>query len=127
MATVFNMPVHMLGETEGASYSTVEQLYHEFVQGTLVSIVRQYEQEFNRKLLTASERRRGLEFKFNVNALLRGDTKTRGDFYHKGIRSGWFTPNEVRAYEEKPPLPGGDELYMSKDLAPINDLSRKRR
>jgi phage portal protein BeeE len=75
----------------------------------------------NRKLLTKQERLRGLGFKFNVNALLRGDSKTRGEFYFKGIRSGWFTPNEVRAYEELPPLPGGDVLYMSKDLSPIDD------
>ncbi|MBN2910779.1 phage portal protein [Polycladomyces sp. WAk] len=125
VATVFNMPVHMLGETEGASYSSMEQLYLEFVQGTLLPIVRQYEQEFNRKLLTEQERLRGLTFKFNVNALLRGDIKTRGEFYFKGIRSGWFKPNEVRAFEELPPEPGGDRLYMSKDLSPIDDPNRK--
>ncbi|PRX39514.1 HK97 family phage portal protein [Planifilum fimeticola] len=120
VATVFNMPVHMLGETEGHSYSSMEQLSLEFVQGTLIPIVRQYEQELNRKLLTKRQRSRGLGFKFNVNALLRGDIKTRGDFYFKGIRSGWFTPNEVRAYEELPPMKGGDKLYMSRDLTPID-------
>jgi len=120
VATVFNIPVHMLGETEGQSYSTMEQLSLEFVIWTLTPIVRQYEQEFNRKLLTKWQRSRGLSFKFNVNALLRGDTRTRGDFYFKGIRSGWFTPNEVRAYEELPPMEGGDKLYMSRDLTPID-------
>lgn len=120
VATVYNMPVHMLGETQGLNYSSTEQLSLEFVQGTLLAIVRQYEQEFNRKLLTPAERKRGLAFKFNVNALLRGDIKTRGEFYFKGVRSGWFKPNEIRAYEELPPEPGGDRLYMSKDLMPID-------
>ncbi|WP_124728812.1 phage portal protein [Staphylospora marina] len=124
VATVFNIPVHMLGETEGSSYSSMEQMALEFVQTTLAPIVRQYEQEFNRKLLTERERSRGLGFKFNLNALLRGDIKTRAEFYFKGIRSGWFTPNEVRAYEELPPLPGGDQLYMSRDLSPIDDPER---
>ncbi|WP_205628901.1 phage portal protein, partial [Acinetobacter baumannii] len=50
VAAVYNMPLHMLGETEGASYSSMEQMSLEFVQGTLIPIVRQYEQEFNRKL-----------------------------------------------------------------------------
>ena len=126
VATVFNMPVHMLGETEGQSYSSMEQLSLEFVQGTLVPIVRQYEQEFNRKLLTKQERLQGLTFKFNVSALLRGDIKTRGEFYFKGIRSGWFTPNEVRAFEELPPLEGGDKLYMSRDLTPVNEQEGER-
>lgn len=121
VASVFNMPVHMLGETQGASYGTMEQLSLEFVQGTIVPIARMYEQEFNRKLLTNQERLRGLSFKFNVNAILRGDIKTRGEFYFKGIRSGWFTPNEVRAYEELPPLEGGEKLYMSRDLSPIDE------
>jgi HK97 family phage portal protein len=120
VATVFNIPLHMLGETEGASFSSMEQMSLEYVQNTLLPIVRMYEQELNRKLLTEAERLRGLTFKFNINALLRGDTQTRAEFYFKGIRSGWFTPNEVRAYEELPPFPGGETLYMSKDLSPIH-------
>jgi HK97 family phage portal protein len=124
VAMVYNMPVHMLGMTEGVNYNSMEQLALDFVQNTLVPIVRQYEQELNRKLLTPQERQTGLYFKFNLGALLRGDTKTRGEFYFKGIRSGWFKPNEVRAFEELPPEPGGDKLYMSKDLAPIDDPSR---
>lgn len=127
VAAVYNMPLHMLGETEGASYSSMEQMSLEFVQGTLIPIVRQYEQEFNRKLLTPEERLRGLGFKFNVNALLRGDTQTRGEFYFKGIRSGWFKPNEVRAFEELPPEPGGEKLYLSGDLYPIDTPIEQRK
>lgn len=124
VATVFNLPLHMLGETDGASYSSMEQQNLEYVQNTLLPIIRMYEQEFNRKLLLESERLRGLGFKFNVNALLRGDIQTRGEFYFKGIRSGWFTPNEVRAFEELSPLEGGEKLYMSRDLSPIDDPTR---
>lgn len=124
VAIVYNLPLHMLGETEGNRYSTPETSSIEYVQNTMLPIVRQYEQEFNRKLLTEAERSRGFHFKFNLNALLRADEKTRGDFYFKGIRTGWVTPNEARAYEEKPPIPGGDKLYMSKDLSPIDDPNR---
>lgn len=121
VAMVFNIPVHMLGEVDGQSYSSMEQMSLEFVQWSLGPIIRQYEQEFNRKLLTKEERAQGMAFKFNEKALLRGDTSTQSDFYFKGIRSGWFTPNEVRAYEELPPLEGGDKLYMSRDLSPIDE------
>lgn len=124
VAITYNMPVHMLGETDGVNYNSMEQMSLDFVQNTMVPIVRQYEQEFNRKLLTPQERLRGLYFKFNVNALLRGDMRTRGEFYFKGVRSGLFKPNEIRAWEELPPEKGGDKLYMSKDLAPIDDPTR---
>jgi len=120
VATVFNMPVSMLGETDGASYSSMEQMSLEFVTYTLLPIVRQYEQEFNRKLITPGERRQGLYTKFNVGAFLRADTQTRGDFYFKMIRSGGLKPNEVRAWEELPPEPGGEMLYISGDLYPID-------
>ncbi len=119
VANVYNLPMHLLGEVSGVQMGAVEQMDLGYVQGTLVPIVRQYEQELNRKLLNLSDRRAGLYFKFNTNALLRGDMKTRGEFYFKGIRSGWFKPNEVRALEDLPPEKGGELLYMSKDLFPI--------
>src|SRR5690606_13334629 len=59
VANVFNMPTTMLNDTEGQSYSSNEQLMRMFVDLTLMPIVRQYEQEFNRKLLTPSERTSG--------------------------------------------------------------------
>ncbi len=121
VANVYNLPLHLLGEVSGVQMGAVEQMDLGYVQGTLVPIVRQYEQELNRKLLTPVERRRGWYFKFNTNALLRGDMKTRGEFYFKGIRSGFFKPNEVRAWEDLPPEKGGDKLYMSKDLFPIGE------
>ena len=121
VANVYNLPLHLLGEVSGVQMGAVEQMDLGYVQGTLVPIVRQYEQELNRKLLTPLERQRGWYFKFNTNALLRGDMKTRGDFYFKGIRSGWFKPNEVRALEDLPPEKGGEKLYMSKDLFPIGE------
>ena len=124
VANVYNLPLHLLGEVSGVQMGAVEQMDLGYVQGTLVPIVRQYEQELNRKLLNQIERQRGWYFKFNTNALLRGDMKTRGEFYFKGIRSGWFKPNEVRALEDLPPENGGDKLYMSKDLFPIGEERR---
>ncbi|MNW39629.1 Phage portal protein [compost metagenome] len=120
VAMVYNIPLFLLGETDGVSYSSMEQLSLNYVTNTMIPIVRQYEQEFNRKLLTREERLRGLYYKFNVNALLRGDMKTRGEFYFKLMRSGGVKPNEVRAWEELPPEPGGDKLYISGDLYPID-------
>ncbi|MFM9785430.1 phage portal protein, partial [Streptomyces scabiei] len=89
-------------------------------------IATQYEKEFNRKLLTEKERKSGYYFKFSMNALLRGDMQTRGNFYQQGIRSGWFKPNEVRAWEDLPPEEGGDTLYLSKDLFPIDQVAQQK-
>lgn len=127
VATVFNMPVSMLGETDGDSYSSMEHMSLEFVTYTLLAIVRQYEQEFNRKLLTPQERRSGLYYKFNVGALLRADTATQMEAFFKAIRSGIYKPNEVRAMLEYPPEPGGEKLYISGDLYPIDTPIEQRK
>ncbi len=125
VASVYNMPAHLLGETEGVNYNSMEQMTLEFVQTTLVPIITQYEKEFNRKLLTQAERKSGYYFKFNLNSLLRGDMQTRGEFYFKGVRTAVFTPNECRAWEDLPPKEFGDKLYISGDLYPI-DMEREK-
>ncbi|MDX6048341.1 phage portal protein [Bacillus paranthracis] len=120
IAAVFNMPPHMVGVLENVNNSSSEQMALEFIMHTLLPIVRMYEQEFDRKLLTAEQRRKGYSHKFNMNGILRADMKTRGDFYFKGVRSGYMTPNEARMHEEKAPMPGGDKLFVSRDLVPID-------
>ncbi|MCY8609891.1 phage portal protein [Bacillus haynesii] len=127
VASVFHLPLFMVGESEGnGATQKTEELYSNFVKGTILPIVRHYEAEFDRKLLTLEERKSGHYFKFNMNALLRADTAVRGNFYQQGIRSGFLTPNEVRAWEELPPLPGGDVLLASKDLFPLEQVAQQR-
>ena len=120
VANVFNVPLTFLNE--GSAFSSNEQLMTQFVQTTLTPIVRQYEQEFNRKLLSQADRANGYYFKFTVNALLRGDTATRANFYQMGVRNGWFTQNEVRQFEDLPPssIENANNLWISGDLYPIS-------
>ncbi|WP_054637226.1 phage portal protein [Thalassobacillus sp. C254] len=128
VANVFNVPVTMLNDTEGQSYSSNEQLMLTFVQMTLIPIVRQYEQEFDRKLLTRKDREDGKYFKLSVGGLLRGDIKARTAFYHGGLRDGWLTRDEVRRWEDLPPKGGrADELLVSGDMYPLemDPLERK--
>lgn len=121
VANVFNVPVTMLNDTEGQSYSSNEQLMRMYVDLTLMPIVRQYEQEFNRKLLTPFERTDGFYFKFNTKALLRADVSTQAEYYAKAIRNGWMAQDEVRQYEDMPPIGGNaSKLWVSGDLYPID-------
>ena len=94
----------------------------QFVEMTLLPIVKQYESEFNRKLLTRSQRARGFYFKFNVNGLLRGDTAARTEFYQMMIRNGIATSNDLRKLEELPPTDNknADQLWITGDLYPMD-------
>jgi HK97 family phage portal protein len=55
--------------------------------------------------------------KFNVDGLLRGDSKTQAETWALGIQNGWLVPNEPRGWMELDPLPGGDEP-ISDPVAP---------
>jgi len=128
VANVFNVPVSFLNDTEGQSYSSNEQMMIQFVQMTLTPIVRQYEQELNRKLLTPEERKAGYYFKFNLGGLLRGDTSARTQFYQAMLRSGVLSPDEVRRLEDVQPRGGAaDQLWISGDLYPIEMDPRDRK
>lgn len=121
VARVYNIPLHKL-LSEKQSYASAEQADLEYIKDTILPSIRQDEQELNKKLLTEEKKNQGYSFKFNLNGLARADMKTRGDFYFKGIRSSWFTPNEIRSLEELPPVLGGDQLFISRDLIPIDKI-----
>ena len=121
VARVYNLPLYKV--LEGTqSYSNAEQADLEYIKDTVLPICRQYEKEFNKKLLNPVLKERGFRFKFNLSSLKRADMAARGDFYFKGIRSGWFTPNEIRALEDLKPLENGDKLLISRDLIPIDKI-----
>lgn len=119
VATVYNLPPHLLGDYTDTSFSTAEQQMQEFLQLTITPIVQQWEEEFNRKMLTEEEYAEGYRFRFDLNTLLRADRKTTAEMYQMAIRGGWRKPNEVREAEGLPPEEFGDELMSSRDLIPL--------
>jgi len=113
IARVFQVPPHMIGETEkSTSWGTgIEQQGIGFVTYNLRRYLKRIEQEINRKLF----RNDGSFAKFNVAALLRGDTKARHESYQIALggnqQPGWMTINEVRKLENLTPDPEGNTLY----------------
>ncbi len=122
VAMVYNIPPHLLGDYSDTSFSSQEQQMLEFLMLTMLPIVTAYEQELNRKLLTREERRRGYNFKIDMNAILRADAATRADVHQKAIRGGWEKPNEARAEYGYDKDPNGNELMVSRDLTTLKWL-----
>lgn len=108
----------MIGHADKtATYASAEQMFLAHVVHTLLPWVRRVEQSFGRALLTEAERRSGAYVKLSVQGLMRGDAKTRAEFYQKGVLSGWMTRNEVRGLEELDALPGLDEPLTPTNMA----------
>lgn len=119
VATVYNLPPHLLGDYTDTSFGTAEQQMMEYLQLTITPIVEQWEEELNRKLITPEDYEAGYRFRFDVNTLTRTDVKTTAERNQMAIRGGWRKPNEVRAELGLPPDPVGDLLMSSRDLIPL--------
>ena len=122
VATVYNLPPHMLGDYSDTSFSTAEQQMMEFLQLTVLPIVQQWEEEFDRKLLTPQDYAAGYRIRFDLSQLTRADVATTANKYQMAIRGGWMRPNEVRQSEGLPDDPNGGELMGSRDLLPLRIL-----
>lgn len=120
IARMFRVPLVMLqAHTKDTSWgSGIEQIMIGFVVWTITPWLIRWEEELNRKLLTEEELEAGYAFKFNVNGLLRGDMKTRAEFYKSGIEAGWLTRQQAREFEEFNRLAGLDA-----PLVPLNHAS----
>ena len=119
VATVYNLPPHLLGDYTDTSFGTAEQQMMEYLQLTITPIVEQWEEELNRKLISPADYAAGYRFRFDVNTLTRADVKTTAERNQMAIRGGWRKPNEVRAELGLPPDPVGDLLMSSRDLIPL--------
>lgn len=122
VAMVYNIPPHLLGDYSDTSFSSQEQQMLEFLMLTMLPIVTAYEQELDRKMLTSKQRRDGFHWEFDMDAILRADASTMAEVNYKGLRSGWVTPDEIRATYGRAPLPGGigKKALVSQDLAPLD-------
>jgi HK97 family phage portal protein len=117
IARMFGVPPHMIGDVErSTSWGTgIEQQNIGFVTHTLLPWLSRIESAFAR--ITPN----GQYMKFNVNALLRGDLKSRYEAYQLAIDSGFMNPDEARALEEQPPIPGGQgqKFRQPLNMAPL--------
>jgi hypothetical protein len=113
IARMYRVPMPLLQNTDRATYSNIENEFLEFLILTMTPYCREWEQCLTMQLLTQSEREAGYYFEFDLNSLMRGDAKTRAEFYEKMILIGAYSPNEVRQKEnENKRTDAGGDAYL---------------
>lgn len=116
LARLFGTPASlMLAAVEGSAmtYSNVEQDWIAFTRFTLMGYLRKIEDALTELTVL------GQEVKFNIDSLLRSDTKTRYEAHQIGINAGFLVDDEVRALENLPPLTAAQrEQIAAKATAP---------
>lgn len=115
------IPAYMMQEGK-QSYNSNEQQKLDFLVDTLTPHLVQIEQEWSEKLFSAKDREAGYYLKKNEAGILRGTHEARASFYEKMMSIGAINADEVRASEDKSPIPGGwgQTFWMSKNFAPVD-------
>ena len=112
IARAFNIPLHLLGVPDTASYASVEQNAIQFVTHTLRPYVEKLEWAYTRLLPSPAY------IKFNVNGLMRGDFQTRIQAYSVASQAGFMSVNDIRRMEDMRSVDGGDAYRVP--LANVN-------
>jgi len=121
VARWFNMPPHKLKDLERATFSNIEEQNIDFVQDTLMPWITSLEQTINWKLMGRNNRSQF--FKFNVNALMRGDSKSRAEYYKTRFDMGTLSINEIKALEDENGIgPDGDEYFMQMAMTTVDNI-----
>lgn len=117
IARIFGVPPHLVMDLEHATFSNIEQQSAEYVRDCINPLSVRLEQSMYRDLLTARERKI-YYFKTNTNALLRGDTQTRAQYYNTMRQNGVMSTNDIRELEDMKPStePGADLLLVNGNM-----------
>lgn len=121
IAGIFRVKAHKINDLEKATFSNIEHLSIEHVVDTIRPWAKRFEQEFERKLLSAKDKE-SISLKFNLNALLRGDAKSRVEFY-KGMQAvGAYSPNDILLHEGENTYSDGDLKIIMSNQMPVDQL-----
>lgn len=107
IARAFGVPPHVLYELSRATFSNIEQQSLELILYSMMS-------HFERVAAAATHQfaEPGHFYEFLVDALLKGDIKSRYEAYQIAIEEGVLNPNEARRRENMNDREGGDQYRM---------------
>jgi len=115
------VPPHKVYDLQRATFSNITHQSLEFLVDTIGPWVVKFEQQVNRKLISAAVSPRYFT-KINTQAVLRMDPETRGNWYKTLRELGAISPNEVRALEDMDSLGSDGDVY----LVPVNMQTLER-
>ncbi len=123
----FGVPPHMAYDLERATFSNIEHQSMAFVQDSLMPWIVNHEEQLKADVIEREGYESNVWAEYDVNQRLRGDRLTRARANQIEMMYGQISPNEARAKENRPPYTGGDQMFMSGNLVPIEQVGMKRK
>ena len=101
------------------NYKSSENSQTVFMTDTLNPLLKKIQNECYIKLVPKPIRHQ-YKIVFDLENYYQADILSKADYYNKMVQAGAMTPNEVRQKEGRVPMAGGDELFISCNVAPID-------
>jgi HK97 family phage portal protein len=120
ICSAFHVPPYMVGVGAMPTYNNIEALNQQYYAQCLQILVEELELCLEEGLAVAP-----YEIEFDTDDLLRMDSATQMKFVTDGVKGGVFTPNEGRQKFNRPPIQGGDTVYLQDQDHSLQWLSRR--
>lgn len=120
IAGAFGVPPHLVGDLERATFNNVEQQDLDFTSNVVQPVAQAFESAMEQDLLTPEDRSGGVVIRFNLDAILRSDFKSRQEGLQLQRYGGVLSANEWREIEGKNPISdkdGGDDYMRPVNMA----------
>ncbi len=123
---MFGVPPHMVGHTAGNTSlgSSIEEQTLTFEKFTLRKRLHRIEQSIQKQLLTPADRVAGVTVEFNLESLLRGDSKGRAEVNEIYLRNKVITINEVRDQDNRASVSWGDRPWGQMQDLQLNEAGQ---
>lgn len=129
IAGMWRVPPHKIGDLSKGTFSNIEQQNIEFATDCVRPRIVRLERRLDRDVvnsLGAFESASGDFFvTFAMDALFRGDMKSRYEAYSQAINAGWMVRNESRAAEGLNPIAGLDEPLQAVNMETVKQAQQR--
>ena len=113
---LFRIPPHMIGDLQRSNGNSIEQLGQEYVNLTMTGYTNRWAWKLDTDF---SLRKQGLIVDFDLTLLTRANQTARFNNYSRAISGGFWTQNDTRRDDGKPPIPGGDVLLTPSNMSGV--------
>lgn len=124
IASAVGIKMHQLNALEKSTNSNNEQQQQEFYTDTLQSTLTSYEQEMTYKLLTDEEIDEGFFIRFNIDAILRSQSKERAEYLTTLVNGSIMMASEAREIIDLPFMEGSDRLIVNGSYLDLKDVGK---
>lgn len=120
----FGVPPHKVMHLLRGTFSNIEHQSIEVVVDSITPWAKRFEDEADFKLF--GQNRQGYYSKINLNALMRGDAKSRAEFYQAMWNMGAYSPNRILTLEDENTIgPDGDKHVVQQGYTTLGRIGEE--